>query len=210
MEHLAMFPLSIVPFPGEQVNLHIFEERYKQMILECHAEKNSFGIVPYIKDMLMDYGVEMQLNEIHKVYPNSEMDIRTLGLRVFRVIEFNKQAKGKLYPGALIEYADNIEDEDYGKRLLLWDLLQELFDVLNVSRKFGKKPSDLSTFDIGHHVALPLDEEYKMLLLERESERQDFLILHLKKIIPTLQNLEDSKERIKMNGHFRALKPPRI
>lgn len=210
MEQLAMFPLSIVPFPGEQVNLHIFEERYKHMILECHSENLSFGIIPFIKDMLMDYGVEMRLNEISKVYPNGEMDIRTIGLRVFRVIEFSKEAKGKLYPGALIEFAENIEDEDYGKRLLLWDLLQELFDVLNVSRKFDKKPAELSTFDIGHHVALPLEEEYKMLLLEKESERQNFLLLHLKKIIPTLQNLEISKERIRMNGHFRALKPPRI
>ncbi|QNL21800.1 LON peptidase substrate-binding domain-containing protein [Hyphobacterium sp. CCMP332] len=210
MNQVPMFPLSIVPFPGEQVNLHIFEERYKQLILDCHTENKNFGIIPYIKDMLMDYGVEMNLTKIHKVYPNGEMDIRSEGLRVFRVIEFFKEAKSKLYPGAIVDYADNIEDEDYGKRILLWDLLQELFDVLNVRRKFNKKPTDISTFEIGHHVALPLDEEYKMLLLEKESERQDFLILHLKKIIPTLQNLEVSKTKIKMNGHFRNLKPPRL
>ncbi len=210
MKQIPMFPLSIVPFPGEKVNLHIFEDRYKQMIHDCNTEKMNFGIVPYIKDMLMDYGVEMQLSEIQKVYPNGEMDIRLLGLRVFRISEFYKEAKGKLYPGAIIDFAENIEDEDYGKRILLWDLLQELFNVLNVSRKFEKKPTDISTFEIGHHVALPLEEEYKMLLLEKESERQDFLILHLNKIIPTLQNLEDSKAKIKMNGHFRNLKPPKL
>jgi Lon protease-like protein len=210
MNQVPMFPLSIVPFPGEKINLHIFEERYKQMILDCHTQAIRFGIVPFIKDMLMDYGVEVELNEIHKVYANGEMDIRTSGIRVFRVLDFFKEAKGKLYPGAIIEYADNFEDEDYGKRLLLWDLLHELFDVLNVTRKFDKQPSDLTTFEIGHHVALPLEEEYKMLLLEKESERQDFLILHLKKIIPTLQTLEESKTKIKMNGHFRNLRPPKL
>lgn len=206
----AMFPLSIVPFPSEKVNLHIFEERYKIMINECYAENKSFGIIPYIRDMLMDYGVEMKLTEISKVHPNGEMDIKTEGVRVFRVIEFFKEAKDKPYPGAIIEYADNIQDEDYGKRILIWDLMQELFDVLNVSRKFDKKPTDLSTFELGHHVALPLEEEYKMLLLEKESERQDFLILHLKKIISTLQNLEDLKEKIKLNGHFKSLNPPKL
>lgn len=210
MIDLPMFPLSIVPFPEEKVNLHIFEERYKQMISDCNSENIRFGIIPYLKDMLMDYGVEMELEKIHKIHPNGEMDISTKGMRVFRVIDYHKVKKDKLYPGAVIEYAENIQDEDYGKRLLIWDLLHELFDVLNVNRKFNKKPSDISTFELGHHVALPLEEEYKMLLMEKESERQDFLIIHLQKIIPTLQQLESSKTKIKMNGHFRNLKPPKI
>jgi hypothetical protein len=210
MKLTPIFPLSIVPFPLEKVNLHIFEDRYKQMVNECNEENKTFGIIPYIKDLVMDYGVEMKINEISKVYPNGEMDIKSEGLRVFRVLDFFKQAKDKLYPGAIIEFAENIEDEDYGKRLLLWDLMQELFDTLNVSRSFSKKPTEISTFELGHHVALPLEEEYKMLLLESESERQDFLILHLKKILPTLQNLEEAKNKIGMNGHFRNLRPPKL
>ena len=78
MIELPMFPLSIVPFPGEKVNLHIFEERYKQLTLDCHKENIRFGIIPFIKDMLMDYGVEMELEKIHKVHPNGEIDISTI------------------------------------------------------------------------------------------------------------------------------------
>lgn len=210
MEIVPMFPLSIVPFPGEKVNLHIFEDRYKELIKDCNKGKKRFGIIPHIKDMLMDYGVEMEISEISKIYPDGNMDIKTSGISVFRVREFFQKTEGKTYPGAIIDYAENYEDEDYGKRLLIWDLIQELFDTLKVKRNFNKKPTDLSTFDLGHHVALPLEEEFKMLLLEKESERQDFLILHLKKIIPTLQNLDLLKEKIKMNGHFRNLKPPKI
>ena len=210
MEIVPMFPLSIVPFPEEKINLHIFEDRYKALIKDCNEGKKRFGIIPYIKDMLMDYGVEMEIKEISKVYSDENMDIKSVGKRVFRVREFFQKMENTTYPGAIIEYAENYEDEDYGKRLLLWDLIQELFDTLKVKRKFDKKPTDLNTFELGHHVALPLEEEYKMLLLEKESERQDFLILHLKKIIPTLQNLDLLKEKIKMNGHFRNLKPPKI
>ena len=41
---IPIFPLSIVVYPGEDLNLHIFEPRYKQLIAECIATKKPFGI----------------------------------------------------------------------------------------------------------------------------------------------------------------------
>ena len=32
MKEIALFPLNIVAFPGEAVNLHIFEPRYTHMV----------------------------------------------------------------------------------------------------------------------------------------------------------------------------------
>ena len=42
---IPIFPLNIVVFPGEKLNLHIFEDRYIQLINDCVAEKKAFGIV---------------------------------------------------------------------------------------------------------------------------------------------------------------------
>ena len=39
---IPIFPLAIVVFPGEKLNLHIFEPRYKQLITECHEQKKTF------------------------------------------------------------------------------------------------------------------------------------------------------------------------
>jgi Lon protease-like protein len=52
MVELALFPLNTVLFPGMPISLHIFEERYKQMINRCLEEKLSFGVV------LIEHGVE--------------------------------------------------------------------------------------------------------------------------------------------------------
>ena len=42
---LALFPLHTVLFPGATISLHIHEERYKQMIRQCAALKEPFGVV---------------------------------------------------------------------------------------------------------------------------------------------------------------------
>lgn len=42
---LPLFPLSLVLFPGMELPLHIFEERYKRMINLCLREDRPFGVV---------------------------------------------------------------------------------------------------------------------------------------------------------------------
>jgi len=41
---IPIFPLGIVVYPGENLNLHIFESRYKQLIQECYSDAKPFGI----------------------------------------------------------------------------------------------------------------------------------------------------------------------
>jgi len=45
MPQLRLFPLHLVLFPGMPLGLHIFEERYKQMINECLRNGEPFGVV---------------------------------------------------------------------------------------------------------------------------------------------------------------------
>jgi Lon protease-like protein len=49
MTRLPLFPLTLVLFPGQILPLHIFEERYKEMLQRCLREQEPFGIV-LIKD----------------------------------------------------------------------------------------------------------------------------------------------------------------
>lgn len=45
MQELPLFPLGTVLFPGMTINLHIFEERYKEMINLCLESRQPFGVV---------------------------------------------------------------------------------------------------------------------------------------------------------------------
>jgi Lon protease-like protein len=42
---LPLFPLNTVLFPHMPAGLHIFEERYREMIRDCQEQRTSFGIV---------------------------------------------------------------------------------------------------------------------------------------------------------------------
>lgn len=203
--YLPFFPLNLVAFPGESVNLHIFEERYKQLVGECQAEEKPFGIPAYINKRI-EYGTEVYVTKVVKKYEDGRMDITTRASRVFKVMSFMNPVGGKLYAGGEVFFLDNIDDGIPEMRAEMASLIQELYDVMNIVKKVDVDV-DITTFDIGHRIGLSLEQEYELVQMEKESQRQDMVIRHLKKTIPTLKEVERSKEIIRMNGHFKHFDP---
>jgi Lon protease-like protein len=203
---IPIFPLGIVVYPGEQLNLHIFEPRYKQLITDCFSEKKAFGIPTVINNRLNEMGTLVEIDEITTVYENGEMDIKTRGLKVFRVLEVIKQVPDKMYSGAIVNYPDNVEDG--GKRDLMEKVLKSVRDLhqhLKVQKEFKKPDPQLLSYDIAHHAGLSLQEEYELLGLLQEVQRQEYLKRHLAKVLPMVNEMDQLKEKIKLNGHFKNL-----
>lgn len=202
---IPIFPLSLIVFPGENLNLHIFEPRYKQLIQECYAQKKPFGIPAVVNKELKELGTLVEVQEIRKVYDDGKMDITTRGVKVFRMLELIREIPDKLYSGAIVTYP---ETEDDGNRLQMQKIvnsIKELHKLLQVSKDFKKPEDQLQAFDVAHHLGLNMDEEYELLGLFREAQRQEFLKRHLGKVIPMLAEMENLKEKVKLNGHFRNL-----
>ena len=200
---IPIFPLSIVVYPGEDLNLHIFEPRYKQLISECIATKKPFGIPAVIGNNMTELGTLMEIIEVSKTYDNGELDIKTKGIKIFRILEVIKEIPDKLYSGAIVNYPKNIV---HGNRLLMEKVIkvmQELHALLKVTDKFKKPESDLWSYDVAHHAGLTLDEEYEFLGLLNELQRQEYLKRHLAKVLPVVAEMETLKEKIKLNGHFK-------
>jgi len=203
---IPVFPLGIVVYPGETVNLHIFEPRYKQLVNECHAEGKPFGIPTVIDNKLNEMGTLVKITEVVQVYENGEMDIRAQGQRVFRVLEVIKAIPDKLFSGAIVNYPENAEGP--GKRELMQKVLnavRELHRLLNITKDFHKPDAELTAYDIAHHAGLTLQEEYELLGLLREEQRQEYLKRHLGRVLPVIAEMETLKERVKLNGHFKNL-----
>ena len=203
---IPIFPLGIVVYPGEIVNLHIFEPRYKQLVNECHTEGKPFGIPTVIDNKLNEMGTLVKITELVKVYDSGEMDIRTQGLRVFRVLEMIKSVPDKLFSGAIVNYPDNIEST--GKRQLMLKVInaiRELHRLLNITKDFHKPDEELASYDIAHHAGLSLEQEYELLGLLRGEQRQEYLKRHLGRVLPVIAEMETLKEKVKLNGHFKNL-----
>ena len=202
---IPIFPLGIVVYPGESLNLHIFEPRYKQLIEECFKNKKPFGIPSVIESRLQDYGTLINILEITKVYENGEMDIKTQGEKVFRILEVIKEIPDKLYSGAIVTYPDNYEQGNPEIMRRVMNSIRELHKLLNVRKDFSKEDQSIKTYDVAHHIGLSLQEEYELLNLMDERQRQEYLKRHLTKVIPLIAEMEVLKEKIKLNGHFKNL-----
>lgn len=202
---IPIFPLGIVVYPGEDLNLHIFEPRYKQLITECHEQKKSFGIPAVIDNKMQENGTLMQITELSKLHDNGEIDIKTEGVQVFRILEVIKDVPGKLYSGAIVSYPPTHEQ---GKPELMRKVMSGIRDLhvlLKVSKEFKKPDEEIRSYDLAHHVGLSLKQEYELLGLLDERQRQEYLKRHLAKVIPTVAVMEQLKEKIKLNGHFKDL-----
>jgi Lon protease-like protein len=202
---IPIFPLGVVVYPGENLNLHIFEPRYKQLINECYSQQKQFGIPTVIENRLQDYGSLVTIVEITKVHDDGEMDIKTKGSRVFRILEVIKEVPDKLYSGAIVNYPETNEQGNIELMKKVMNSIRELHRLLKVDKDFKKKDEEVKSFDVAHHVGLSLEEEYEMLHLLQERQRQEYLKRHLTKVIPLVAEMEQLKEKIKLNGHFKNL-----
>jgi len=202
---IPIFPLGIVVFPGEDLNLHIFEPKYKQMITDCFAEAKPFGIPTVLKNGLSEKGTLAEVKEIVEVYEDGKLDIKTKGIAVFRILEVVKEIPEKLYSGAIVNYPVNEEDQYIPLLRKVVKSIQELHNVLKLTKNFNKPEDELRSYDIAHHIGLSVEEEYELLGLLREDQRLEYLKRHLNKVLPVVSEMEVLKERIKLNGHFKNL-----
>jgi len=202
---IPIFPLGIVVYPAENLNLHIFEPRYKQLISECHEQKKPFGIPTIIENKLQEFGSLVEILEISKQHDNGEMDIKTRGVRVFRILELIKDIPDKLYSGAIVNYPETFEQGNPELMRKVMQSIRELHELLKVNKDFKKPEEELRSFDVAHHIGLSLEEEYELLQLTDERQRQEYLKRQLAKAIPMVTGMEQLKEKIKLNGHFKNL-----
>ena len=203
---IPIFPLNTVVYPGENLNLHIFEPRYKQLIAECHTSKKTFGIPAVIDNKVQDFGSLVEIIELSKLHDNGEMDIKTKGIKVFRILELIKEIPDKLYSGAIVNYPSTYEKGNPDMMQKLIKSIRDLHLLLKVTKEFNREDEKLKCYDVAHHIGLSLQEEYELLSLPDERQRQEYLKRHLAKVIPMVAGMELLKEKIQLNGHFKNLR----
>ena len=205
---LPLFPLNLVVFPGEKLNLHIFEPRYRQLVRECIEQNVTFGIPPYLDNSLSQLGTEMSLLSVEQTYSSGELDIRTKALRVFRINKFYREAPGKLYAGAHIEEVVQDDVADPVLREIITVQVRQLYEALGLRKLLLELAPDYSIFDVAHHIGFSTEQEYQLLATTSEQERQEMVRDHLENILPVVLETERLKERVRLNGHFKNLTPP--
>ncbi len=82
---IPLFPLDTVLFPGAALPLHIFEDRYREMIGECLAQKKEFGVVRGEPERLAVIGCTAKIVRVLERYADGRIDILCEGARRFEI-----------------------------------------------------------------------------------------------------------------------------
>jgi Lon protease-like protein len=208
-EFIPLFPLSLVVFPGESLRLHIFEPRYRQLLRECEETGITFGIPTVIERKLSGLATEVKLLSVDKRYANGEMDITTEGIRRAKVVAFEEKLQDRLYPGGEVEWLEEIWDSDEDLKSELYDYLNQLHEALGIQRQLINSPEEIVSFNLAHQVGFNLQQEVNLLKINHEGERLQFILAHLKEVIPVVRETERLKARAKLNGHYKNVLPPK-
>lgn len=191
---LPMFPLNIVMVPGETRVLHIFEERYRELVADCVMNQAHFGI-PYIKgDQLADYGVEVSISKIIQEHQNGEMDIEIKAIQPFKILKYTSVLKPKMYGAAYIE---EYEDDTTSNRYKLFRSFKKLIKASKNKEIPVETLTNVSVYKVAHLLDLTNDEKLQLISFGTIKEKEDFLIAKIK-LYMHMVKLE--KE---INGNFR-------
>ena len=88
---LPLFPLQVVLLPGAELPLHIFEDRYKEMIGEVIRERVEFGVVLANDKGIVNTGCTATVDQVLRQYPDGRMDLLTRGRRRFEIVRLNDE-----------------------------------------------------------------------------------------------------------------------
>jgi ATP-dependent Lon protease len=202
---IPLFPLNVVLFPGANLPLHIFEQRYKVMIGQCLRDNHEFGIVLVGERGVAALGCTAAITRKIKDYPDGRMDILTQGRAVFRALQLLRENE---YHEAIVEYPadpaaplhESIEDcEEAG----LLALFQECHSLIHGQMwvTTGKQPLWPLSYQLAARLPIELDEKQALLEIRSEAQRQDFLIRWMSDLLARVEPQKHARGRAAGNGH---------
>ncbi len=170
---IPMFPLSILPLPGELVPLHIFEPRYRQLLEDAESNDILFGIFfnhPINKEKV---GAIVKLESIIKRYATGESDIIVKGVDIFTLGSLIKHFKDKLYPGGKARaWGVNVE------QLASLVLVEEYLTYLRLQNVNGPLKA-FSIFEIANEIGFDFEDRLRFIFQDDE-KKESFLLARLK------------------------------
>ena len=193
---IPMFPLNMVFLPGETKTLHIFEERYKQLVADCLDNEAHFGI-PFMHQKAMgDYGIEVKISNVIKLYENGELDIAIEAIRVFKIIEFSKVLIPKLYGAGVIQFEEEITEKPS-------HLLQELTKEYMWVSQENIIPIDAFDHSNVYGIARLLDlselEKYELIKAKSAVNKEEYLKPKIKLFIHLIKTENELKTKFVLN-----------
>jgi Lon protease-like protein len=197
---LPLFPLQLVLFPGTPLPLHIFEDRYKEMIGEAIRTQSEFGVVQAGQKGIANTGCTATIERVLKRHDDGRLDILTLGRRRFEILLLNEE---RSFLRGSVEFYD---DDDLSPAPD--DLKRKALEGFAALRALGEThvfgDPELEDPRLSFQLAQLVDDlsfRQSLLALRSESERIKQLAEYLPGYATRRQYMSHMKSVASSNGH---------
>jgi Lon protease-like protein len=201
VDEIGLFPLGMVLLPTERVPLHIFEDRYQELIGECLELEREFGLVLADDDGIHDVGTRAGVVAVLERFEDGRLNVVVEGRERFRIVRLTR---GRPFRTADVEPVDDVEPEPDEDRLA--DAIANLRRVAELagSELTELEPATASpSFELAARVEL--EPKLKQDLLESQSEPERLARL-AELLTGAARALEARAERARAaagNGHVK-------
>lgn len=189
---LPMFPLPILPLPGELVPLHIFEPRYRELLHDAEMDDISFGIFFNHAINTARIGALMKLERVIRKHVGGESDVIVKCHDMFTMQKMYRSYKSKLYAGGDIQPWNTKREE------MVSEKLEILFSQYSSKVKSVKYAHEVNPYAMAAHLNLDLNERYNFLTVDPRV-RESFLIQRIKYQLHLAEQQERSKDFYHLN-----------
>jgi Lon protease-like protein len=196
---VPLFPLQVVVFPRTDLPLHIFEDRYKEMVGEAIRDKSEFGVVLAQENAIVNIGCTVAVEEVVHAYPDGRLDILTRGRRRFEIVALNEE---KNYLQGEVRFFDD-DDLSPIPADLRAAALANFRDLRPLVSLGGRGEPDLADPQLSFQLAkcLPDLDLLNTLLGQRsEAGRLERLNRYLEQYIPHQRTVAHVREVAPTNG----------
>jgi Lon protease-like protein len=200
---MPIFELPLALLPGEQLPLHIFEDRYKRMIGHAVDEGEPFGIVLRDDDGARSVGCTARVDEVLERFDDGRMNIVVSGEAPFKVLD---RFEAPEFPAGEVELIPEEDgppiDEDSAAAAR--EAFAELAERATGERPEPEELEGASAYAIAARIELPTETKQRLLELRDEDERMELLANALGAVEAALERAEEAAERASSNGkvHF--------
>ncbi len=203
MADIPLFPLNVVLMPGTPLPLHIFEERYKQMVNECLDSGMEFGMVLADESGTRRVGCTARIVELVQHYEDGRLVILVEGSRRFRLKNI---LAGKPYYVGDVEYLEDEPGEDITSLaeecVALLERVVEAATEGSVGIEIESPYRNLS-FAIAGRIEFDLETRQQILELPTERGRLEKIKELLAEAADRLEREHQARKKAEKNGHLR-------
>jgi Lon protease-like protein len=198
---VGLFPLDVVLLPGERIPLHIFEERYQELIGECLAAESPFGLILGERGGMRGIGTLATVTDVVERFDDGRLNVLVRGGQRFTVEAITE---GRSFLTAVIAPFDDGADAEPPTPEETAACLRAYGELVREVEADAEEPdltADSLAFELAGRIAFEAGAKQELLELRSERARVALLIGMLDRAVEQVRRRRRIRTRAAGNGH---------